>query len=285
MMATPPLLARRRRPGATAWLIAAACLIMMLAAAAVLTLGRAARGLEHAVASRLIVQVIEPSRTRRDTLAAAAMAELGARPDITALRQLNDAEIGRLIGPYLGKAGLTDLPIPALIDVDVAPDADMAAIARDLRQLGPITAQPARAGLGPLSGLIATLRGIAFAFAGIAAAATGLIAILAARAAFAGEASTIAILHGLGGTDAQIARAITGQIARDAGIGAGIGIVLTIGAMALLAERITALGAGIGQVGIDWSGWIILALLPLGLVALAAGAAHIALLFRLGRAP
>jgi cell division transport system permease protein len=285
MMATPWLIAPRRRPGATAWLVAAACLIMLLAAAAVLMLGQAARGLEHAVASRLIVQVIEPDRARRDTLAAAAMAELGSRHDIVAARRLSESEIARLIGPYLGKTGLADLPVPALIDVDIAAGADMAAIASALKRLGPVTTEPARTGLGPLRGLMATLRGIALGFAGIAAAATGLIAILAARAAFAGEAPTIAILHGLGGTDAQIARAITGQIAHDAGIGAAIGILLTIGAMALLADRAAALGAGLGPIGLPWSGWLVLAILPLALVVLAAGAAHIALLFRLGRVP
>jgi cell division transport system permease protein len=258
---------------------------MMLAAAAILALGQAARGLEGAVASRVIVQVIEPDRPRRNALAAQAMAALETRQDVTSQRQLGDAEIARLIGPYLDKDDLADLPVPTLIDVTVAPGASVAAIAQALRRLGPITAQPAGAGLGPLAGLIATLRGIALAAAGITAAATGLIAILAARGAFVGEAPTIAILHGLGATDGQIARAVTGQIARDAAIGAVIGIVLTFGAMLPLSGRVTALSAGLGAIDIGWGGWIILALLPFGLVALAAGAAHAALLFKLARAP
>lgn len=282
-MATPPLITPRRRPGATSGLIAAACLMMILAAVAVLALGQATRGLEQAVAHRVIVQVIEPDRARRDTLATEAVATLQARPDIVSSRQLEPAEIKRLIGPYLGTSGLDELPAPAMIDLTVAPGANVPAIAAALARLGPITAEPAGAGLAPLAGLIGTLRGIAFSFAAIAAAATALIAIVAARAAFTAEASTVAILHGLGATDRQVANVITGQIVRDAASGAAIGAVLALAAMLLLARRVTALG--VDAVSLGWSGWIILIALLLGLIALAAGAAQAALLMRLGRAP
>ncbi len=244
MIAAPPLLARRRRPGATSWLIAAACLMMMLAAAAALALGRAASGLERAVASRLIVQVIEPDRARRDALAAEVITELRARRDVATMQRLSAHEIERLIGPYLGQAGLADLPAPALIDVTLAPGANVPALQAALGRIGPVTAEPAGTGLAPLAALIATLRGIALAIGAIAAAATGLVAILAARAAFAAEAPTISILHGLGATDGQIARAITGQVARDAAIGAAIGVALAGAAAMPLAGRMAGLGAG-----------------------------------------
>lgn len=284
MIATPPLV-RHRRPGAITWLIAAACLMMILAIAAVLTLGRAARALDHAVAGRLIVQVIEPDPARRDTLAAEAIALLKARHDVLTLRRLPPDEIARLIGPYLGHAGLKDIPVPALIDLTVTPAADVPAIAAALDGLGPITAERAGAGLAPLAGLIATLRAIALAVAGIAAAATALIAILAARAAFAAEAPTVAILHGLGATDGQVARAVTGQIVRDTAIGTIVGGLSAGAAMALLTRRIAALGGNIGPIAIGWSGWFVLASLLIGLIALAGGAAHAAMLLRLRASP
>jgi cell division transport system permease protein len=282
-MAASPLITPRRRPGATSGLIAAACLIMMLAAVAVLALGRAARGLEQAVASRVIVQVIEPDRTRRDALAAEAMAVLHARSDIVALRRLDPAEINRLIGPYLGKAGLDEFPVPAMIDLTIRPGANIPAISTALAQIGPITVEPAGAGLAPLRSLIETLRAIAFSLAGIAAVATALIAIVAARAAFSAEASTVAILHGLGATDRQVANVITGQIVRDAASGTAIGAVVALAAMILLTRRLAALGIDAFRLG--WSGWIIVIALLLGLIALAAGAAQTSLLMRLGRAP
>lgn len=285
MIATQPLLARRRRPGATTWLVAAACLLLLLAAAGVLALTHATSRLEQAVASRLIVQVIEPDPVRRAALAEEAIAALRARPEVTVVRRVSDDEIARLIGPYVGERALTDLVAPALIDVTIARGADMNALRRRLATLGPVTVEPAGAGLAPLARLLVTLRGVAFAIATIAAAATGLVAVLAARAAFAAETPTVAILHGLGATDAQIAHAITGQVARDAAIGAAIGVALAIAAIALLTHRIAALDGGIGLVGIGWAGWVILALLPFAVVALAAGAAHGALLFRLGRTP
>lgn len=284
-MPAPPLLLRRRRPGATSWLIAASCLMLLVAAAAVLALNQAARGLERAVASRVVVQVIDPDRVSRQAVAEEVMAELRARRDVVALDRLGDDQVARLIGPYLGEKTLADLPVPVLIDASLAPGADIAAIRRTLGQLGPVTVERAGAGLEPLARLIATLRAIALAVATIAATATGLVAILAARAAFAAEAPIIAILHGLGATDGQVARAISGQIVRDAGIGAAIGLAVALAAMMLLAGRFAALDSGLGLVGIGWGGWIILALLPLGIVALAAGAALGAVLLRLSRAP
>jgi cell division transport system permease protein len=286
MAAMPPsLIAHRRRPGATSWLIAAACLMMLLAAAAVLALGRAADGLERVAASRLIVQLVEPDRSRRELLAEEAMAELRARRDVTSLKRLGDEEIARLIGPYVGRAGLGDLPVPVLIDATIAPGADVAGLRRMLGQIGPVTVEPAGAGLTPLARLIATLRGIALAVTGIAGLAAGLVAILATRAALGADAATIAILHSLGATDGQVARTISSRIARDAAIGAVLGFLLAVAAIVLLARRVAALDPGLGLIGIGWGGWALLALLPLGVVVLAAGGAHAALLVRLRRTP
>jgi len=285
MIGTPPLLASPGRPGIAAWLIAAACLLLLLAAGAAILLGRAASGLDAAVTDRLIVQVIEPDHARRDAIAADAAALLRGRPDVAAFRQLGQAEIARLIAPYAGSGPSAEVPVPALIDVTLAKGADAAPLKASLRKLGPIAVEPAGAGLEPLTALLKALRALALAIAAIAGATATLIAILAARTVLNAEAATVAILHGLGGSDAQIARAISGRIARDAAAGAVAGLILATTAILLLSPRAAALGAGLGTNGLGWSGWATLLLLPIALVALAVGAAHATMRWRLARTP
>jgi len=142
----------------------------------------------------------------------------------------------------------------------------------------------AGAELGPLIRLIDALRGVSFGIALTAAAATGLIAMLAARAALAREGATLNILHALGATDRQISYLVTGKIARDAAIGATIGLGAALLIILSIASRIAAVGAGVSP-ALSAGAWATLLLLPVVLVGLAALAAQGALLLALRRAP
>jgi cell division transport system permease protein len=132
--------------------------------------------------------------------------------------------------------------------------------------------------------LIDALRGVSLGIALVAAAATGLIAMLAARAALAREGATLNILHALGATDRQISYLVTGKIARDAAIGAAIGFGVALAVILTIASRIAAIGAGLSP-ALGAGAWAILILLPLALVGLAVLAAQGALMLALRRAP
>jgi len=280
--ATSPLLAlQRQRPGTFALLIAATCLLMLLATALVLALRAAAHDVAETTHGRMLVQVIEPDPARRDAIAAKAMDRLDRTTGLISAHRVSEQEAQALIAPYISGVSASDLPLPAMIEVRTS---DRAAVARALASLPGLQLTNAGAELGALARLIDALRGIAFGIALTAAVATGLIAMLSARAALAREAGTLGILHALGATDRQLSRLVTGKIARDALIGAAIGLVVGLFVILTIASRIAALGSGmdprLGPVA-----WATLILIPLLLVGLSVAAAQGALLLTLRRAP
>lgn len=273
-----------RWPGTMAWLIAASCVTMLLGTAAALALGGVARGVRDATATRLVVQVIDGNRARRDVTTTKLVRRLRATPGVAAAIPLGDRAVAALVAPYVGALG--DLPLPALIDVDLAPSADQPTILHELAATQYVHTEAASDELAPLVRLAATLRGLALVIVALATATGMAAAGLAARAALAGHAATIAILHALGATDAQVTGLIGRRIARDAAIGAGIGLGAALMAMRLMDARIAAVDAGIARGAlIGWAGWLLIMLLPGALIAVAVGVARVAMQVTLGRAP
>lgn len=277
----PPLALPRRRPGAFALLMAATCLLMLLAAALGLGLQAVAGGAARIGARTLLVQVIDANRTRRDAVADAAMDRLNRTSGLISATRLTDAEARALIATYMDGVDSPDLPLPVLIDVKAR---DPAAMARAVGALPHVQVTRMEADLRPLLTLVRTLRGTAWAVALVAAGATGLIAVLAARAAIAREAVTLGVLHALGATDRQMSRLICGTIARDAAIGAAAGLLAAMAVISVVGGRLAAVHAGL-HVGFGAGSWAVLLMLPVALIGLAAAAAQGALVLALWRAP
>jgi cell division transport system permease protein len=269
-----------RRPGALAWLIAATTLLMLLAGALTLALATAADHLRAATRHRLIVQVVQADRVLRASAVERILAQAAATPGVVAANRIADQDVMRLIDPYIGDMAPSDLPLPALIEVDLAPSADVAAIARVFARSADIRATPAAGEARPFLALLDALQGAALTVMLVTVAATGLIAILAARAALVADRSSLAILHQLGATDRQLSRLVLGRIGREAAVGAAAGLLFAAGAIAAIGLRLTPLGID----GLDPRGWALLAALALALVGLAIAAAWIALRLTLGRA-
>ena len=276
-----PLVPQPGRPGTFALLIAATCLLMLLAAALILALRGAAQKVAEATNGHILVQVVDADPIRRDAVADEVMARLDRMPALGPAHRVPPEEVQSLIAPYMGTVSATDLPLPAMIELKKG---DRAALARRFHDFVAVQVSDTGAELGPLVRLITALRGVALGIAIVAAAATALIAMLAARTALAREAATLGILHALGATDRQISRLVTGKIARDAGIGAAAGLGAALLVILMIAGRLSAAGAGVDP-HLPVGAWIILLLLPLLLVGLAILAAQGALLLTLRRAP
>jgi cell division transport system permease protein len=272
---------QRQRPGTFALLIAATCLLMLLAASLTLALRGAAQDVTTAVSKRVLVQVVDADSIRRDNVADEVMARLDRTIGFGSAHRVPPEEAQALIAPYMDGVRVTDLPLPVLIELKVG---DRAAIAHALRDLPTVQVTSAGAELAPLVRLIDALRAVSLGIALTAAAATALIAMLAARAALAREAATLGILHALGATDRQVSRLVTGKIARDAGIGAAIGFAVALIVILMIASRVAEVGAGVNP-HLTPRSWIILLLMPLGLVGLAVLSAQAALVAALRRAP
>jgi cell division transport system permease protein len=282
------LLPEGRGAGPMPWVIAIMMFLMALTAAAGLGLKEAAGALRADLADRITVQIVEANADRREAQVRAVRSELDRLNGIRAVRRIEDAEMKALLEPWLGSAGLDgDLPVPALIDVDLAPSASsrVETIAAAIARVAPTARVDEHARwLAPLSGLIRSLKWLALVLVLLMTAATAFTVVLAARAALNTHRSTIDVMHLLGATDIQIARLFQRRIALDALFGGIIGLSGATIVILLLGERIGGVGSElIASATLPPSAWGLLVALPLAGALLATIAARLTVLNALRR--
>ncbi|MBB4640418.1 cell division protein FtsX [Rhizorhapis suberifaciens] len=261
-----------RLSGPMPWVIAIMMFLTILAAAAGLGLDHAARSLRADLAGRATVQIVEANAEIREEQAGRVMTELRGLPSIRGVTRVSNVELEAALRPWLGEDLLRgDLPIPAMIDLDLAPGADIGALRDTIAAIAPSSrVEPHAAFLGPLAQLLQALKWLAVALVLLMMLATAAIVVLAARAAHNSHRTTIEVLHLMGATDVQIARLFQRRIALDALFGGLLGLVaggLVLGALAMLVQDI---GSDIMEsAAIPDYGWGVLLLLPAGGVLLA----------------
>lgn len=262
--------------------------LTVLAAALGLATAAARRSLDRQLAGRMTVQVVDGDPARRDRTAAALTARLRAAPDVAAVRAVDPARLRQLLRPWLGEdAADAGLPLPALIDLDLASD-DQAAAARVaalVRAAGP-TARVERqaAWLSPVGRVMRTLVWLSGLLVALMAGATAVVVVLAARAGLDRHRATIEVIHMLGSTDRQVARLFQRRIATDAALGGVGGTLAAAGVVVLVGEQLGSLGSDlVGTARLAPVDWIVLCLLPLGFIGLAVAAARAAVTRALGR--
>jgi cell division transport system permease protein len=282
------LLPEGRMAGPMPWVIAIMMFLTVLAAAAGLGLAGAAVRLHDQIGGRVTVQIVEASpslRARQSQAAAAAIRDL---PGVSTVRPVPEEEIQRLLEPWLG-AGVagSDLPVPALIDVDLTPEGR-----RGLDRLRAAVAAVAPSArvddnaqwLAPLAQLIGALKWLAAILVLLMVGATAATVVLAARAALDTHRNTIEILHLMGATDVQVARLFQRRIALDAAFGGLIGFIVAGAVLIAIGRRVSALGSELlGSAAIPAEGWLALLALPAFGVILAMMVARITILRALGR--
>jgi cell division transport system permease protein len=270
------------------WVIAIMMFLTVLAAAAGLGLGGAARSLGANLGNRATVQIVEANPDRREAEARRAVALLERRPGVAAVHRLSDEEMGKLLSPWLGSGGLeADVPVPAMIDVDLSPEAYAAldGLRAELIQAAP-SARIDDNGqwLAPLGRLMTALQWLALALVLLMIGATAATVVLAARAALDTHRSTIEVLHLMGATDQQVARLFQRRIALDALFGGAVGLAAGAVVMLLIGNRVAALGSDLlGSASLPLLAWALLIALPFCGVVLAMLVARGAILRALGR--
>ena len=283
------LLPEGRVAGPMPWVIAIMMFLTVLAAASGLGLAAAVQSVGTDLAGRATIQIVEANADRREELSGAAARLLRKSPDVRVVRPVDPATLADQIRPWLGQdAANGDLPIPALIDVELSPGATAAKVRRlnrALASLSPrIRVEPHAAFLQPLGSLLAALGGLAAGIVLLMALATAAIVVLAARAAHDSHRGTIDVLHLMGATDVQIARLFQRRIGLDALFGGLLGFVTALLVIILLGTRLAATGSGLlAAISLPGTSWLILALLPIGGVLLSTLAARWTVLRSLGR--
>ena len=270
------LLPGGRLQGPTPYVIAIMMFIMVVIAAAGLSLANAAAMVAKGVENRYSVQIANGA-----ALAPRAGAALKDAPGVAAVRPVPEAEMRDTLERWLGPAGAqADLPLPALIDVDLKPGASPQAIAARVEQAVPGARFVAHSAmLGPMLRALRSLTWLAFALVVLIAIATAAAVVLAARGALDTNRATIEVMHGVGATDDQIARLFQRKIALDsltgglAGAGAaGIILLLIAGGRAVWFDDLA------GGPLLDAGDLLFLAALPLIGAAVATVVARLAVL-------
>ena len=260
--------------------------LTLLAAALGLGTRQSATALERQLAGRLTVQVVDGSPDARDAVAARILAVLRALPDVRRATPLPRAELMRLLEPWLGRSDADpDLPVPAMIDVDLADGADAGRIVAAVHDIS-ATARIDRhqRWMSPVDSFLDTLTWLALGLVALMLAATGAVVVLAARAGLETHRATIEVMHMLGATDVQVARLFQRRLALDAAIGGVAGSVAAFAMLLFLATRVAALGSQLlSGITLSFSDWALLVLLPIGFVLLATVIARVTIVAALRR--
>jgi cell division transport system permease protein len=275
------LLPPTRLTGPIPWVIAILIALVVIAAAGGLALSNLATSASAGLSSAVSVQVIEPNPDLRETRGAAAVKVLTGLEGVTAVRLVPEAELVAMLEPWLGAgAGDGDVPIPALIDVELATSAapdEVARIEAALAAAVPGARVDAQGDfLRPVNEALAALQWLALGLIGLIALATAAAVWLAARNAFAAARETVEIMHLLGASERQIAAVFLRDVLREAVAGALLGAALGVAAVWVLGRQFAALDSGmVSGGGLGLGDWLVLAAIPLAGVLLALATARI----------
>lgn len=275
------LLPPARLTGPIPWVIAILIALVVITAAGGLALRNLALTARADLASAVSVQVIEPNPDLRAARGAAAVKALTGIAGVTAVRQVPEAELVAMLEPWLGEAvSSSDVPIPALIDVELsrsASPADIARIEAALAAQVPGARVDAQGDfLRPVYDALSALQWLALGLIALVALATAAAVWLAARNAFAGARETVEIMHLLGASARQISAVFLRDVLREALFGAAVGAGLGVAAVWLLGQQFAALDSGmVGGGGLGLGDWLVIAAIPLAGVLLALATARI----------
>lgn len=270
------------------WVIAIMLFLTVLGAAFGLAMRNAAQALQTQLIGRATVLVVRGDPAQRAAEAARALAAVRTLPGVARAAPVDREDLAELLRPWLGDDGADpDLPMPAMIDLDLASDDEVtvARVRAAVRRAAPHARVDAHeAWMAPVAGFLDLVVALAVVLVALMATATAAVVVLAARAGLDAHRPTIEVMHMLGSTDVQVARLFQRRIARDATIGAMIGGILGLGTVVLVGARAATLGSELlGGATLGRDGWLVLAVLPFGFIALAAVAARLAITRVLGR--
>jgi len=252
----------------TAAVIGIMTFAMILVGAAGLALSNASGAVAQGIENRFIVQL--PAGLTDQLPRALAVAR--STPGVRAAEPVPESEMRETLRRWLGDAASSrDLPVPALVTVELAPGADTEALRRRVEADVPGAAVVAQsAELRPLLRSIWALQWLAVSLVALIVAATAAAVVLAARGAFDTHRPTIEIMHGIDATDLQLTRLFQRKIAVDAIAGAATGTLAAGLGLLMVSGGGAAMAGGLADMApLAASDFAILAALPTLAIVLA----------------
>jgi cell division transport system permease protein len=238
------------------FLVAAMAFLAALALSGWVGAAALASSWQAGAASTLTVQVPQPGEPAAQgggTRLARVLATLRAAPDVAEAHALSEDELATLLRPWLGAgAERLAIPLPAVIAVRLADNAgDVDALRQQLEALAPGTLTEAHAGwMRRLSVLARSLQACAGLILLLVAAVAVTVIAVATRAGLATRREAIEIVHGLGATDFYIAGRFAVRATMLAAVGSGIGAVVALPVLLVLANLAAPLAGAIPRPGL-----------------------------------
>ena len=275
------LLGNGRFRGPTPWVIAIMSFSIMIIAATGLALADTAGTLGRAIEARYAVEVPNGEQNLD-----ALVSTLKSAPGVISVEAVSQSEMRRTLERWLGPAAESaDLPIPALVNFDTRPGADIASIQKRVQTIAPSARISAhRDRVGPLLTSMRALQWLAFGLVLLLSGAAAAAVVLAARGALDTHRFTIEVMHGIGATDLQVTHLFQRKIAIDALVGSVAGALAGALVLLLLASGASFAGQLMGGATLSGADFLILLLLPFALTVLATGVARRAVLAALREA-
>ncbi|MFL6725460.1 MAG: cell division protein FtsX [Sphingomicrobium sp.] len=275
------LLGTARLGGPTPWVIAIMSFSIMLIAATGLALANTAGVLGKAIEARYALEAPGGGANLDSLLAAVRSA-----PGVTSVEAVTESEMRRTLEKWLGPAATSaELPVPAVVNFDAGPKTNLAAIEQRAVAIAPgahIVAH--RDSVAPLLHSLTLLQAVALGLVLLLSAAAAAAVVLAARGALDTHRFTIEVMHGVGATDLQVTHLFQRKIAIDAFIGSLAGGLAAALVLLLLAGGAAFAGELTGGATLGLRDFLILAILPFLLTALATWVARTAVLRALRQA-
>lgn len=222
--------------GLLPWMIAVMVFLSGVAVSGALSIRDAAEGWRDNLSRSLTVQIVATDAAKREEETQAALGVLAETPEILSAELLSDEDVASLLEPWLGAGDIASkLPVPALIDVYIAPDAalDLDALGLRLGAVAPSAVldshQKWLSDLLRLSDILQWISGSILILVGLTTVA---IVAFATHAGLAAHRDIIEVVHLIGARDAQIARAYQWRFLTIGLKGGLLGVVFVLAAFA-----------------------------------------------------
>jgi cell division transport system permease protein len=232
------------------WIMAVMVYLAILALAGAMVLAGMAERWEHGLTGRLTVQISPLADETAPPLAQrteVVLALLRGTPGIERAEAVTAAAAHRLLEPWLGASLPDDLPLPALIDVEVAPDSrlDINALADRLAATVPGARLDNHAAwLADLRKLARSAQMVALAVVLLVGGAAVAAVVFAVRTGLAIHSPVVELLHIMGATNGYVARQFQAHVLSLALRGGSAGLALALATVVALSQAGGSASAG-----------------------------------------
>ena len=246
------------------WLVAIMVFLGILAISGVTIFDTILSGWSRTVTGTLTIQIpalpSDQFDSEKSDRADRVVAALQSVPSIQSARVLTESELDALLSPWLGdESGMSDLPLPTLIDVtleDEAPSTlnDIRDIVLDLAPNAAIDDH--RRWFEHLIELTKGFRMLAFCVAIVVTLALALTVVYATRASLAEFREIIAVFHFIGARDMYVAAQFSKRTllaALKGSAGGLVGAFVTLLSIAFLARNVES--GFLPDISLSWMFW------------------------------